>query len=149
MGAVVDETSVSINLGIDVSIPKEYIQDAGQRLRTYKRIASSGGEDLDAIYREVEDRYGRIPRSVTDLFSYARLRKRAESMGLVSIDKAQGGAAIKLGESARVDAERLMAFVGNVEGSSFSPNGILRFPLDDEYKVFETIQAALDSIALV
>jgi len=36
--AVEDETSVSLNLGVDVAIPEDYIQDMGQRLRTYKRV---------------------------------------------------------------------------------------------------------------
>jgi transcription-repair coupling factor (superfamily II helicase) len=38
---VEDEAAVAINLGIDVSIPKDYIYDAGQRLRTYKRVSSA------------------------------------------------------------------------------------------------------------
>src|SRR5687768_10411610 len=37
---VEDETSVSINLGVNVAIPEDYIQDMGQRLRTYKRVRS-------------------------------------------------------------------------------------------------------------
>ncbi|HNU09183.1 MAG TPA: helicase-related protein, partial [Pyrinomonadaceae bacterium] len=35
---IVDEISVSINLGIDVAIPQDYIGETSQRLRTYKRI---------------------------------------------------------------------------------------------------------------
>jgi len=36
---VSDEASVTINLGVDVSIPEEFIGDMGQRLRTYKRVS--------------------------------------------------------------------------------------------------------------
>ncbi|MCB1025701.1 MAG: transcription-repair coupling factor, partial [Acidobacteria bacterium] len=39
-----DETSVSLNLGIDVSIPNDYINETSQRLRTYKRISSTENE---------------------------------------------------------------------------------------------------------
>ena len=124
---IADDISVSINLGIDVSIPKDYIVEASQRLRTYKRISSAVDEaELMAIRTEVEDRYGRIPRSVEHLFEYARLRKFAERTNIVSIDKAGGGVAIKLGENALVDPEKLMTFLGENEGSSFSPAGILR-----------------------
>ena len=102
-----DETSVSINLGIDVSIPKDYISEASQRLRTYKRISSAESEEaLLQIHAEIEDRYGRIPRSVESLFEYGRLRKLAESMHIVSIDKTADGVAIKLGEAARVGSPR-------------------------------------------
>lgn len=127
---IADDISVSINLGIDVSIPKDYIVEASQRLRTYKRISSAIDEaELMAIRAEVEDRYGRIPRSVEHLFEYARLRKLAERTNIVSIDKASGGVAIKLGENALVEPEKLMAFLGENESSSFSPAGILRVPL--------------------
>ncbi|MBC7909169.1 MAG: transcription-repair coupling factor, partial [Pyrinomonadaceae bacterium] len=42
---VVDEASVSINLGVDVAIPDDYISDMGQRLRTYKRVSSARDEE--------------------------------------------------------------------------------------------------------
>src|SRR5690349_19128262 len=59
---VEDETSVSINLGVDVSIPEDYVADMGQRLRTYKRVASARDDEaLEQIRRETEDRYGRLP----------------------------------------------------------------------------------------
>jgi transcription-repair coupling factor (superfamily II helicase) len=124
---IADEVSVSINLGVDVAIPKDYIAEASQRLRTYKRISSAENEDvLMQIHAEIEDRYGRIPRAVESLFEYGRLRKLAERMAIVSIDKAGGEIAIKLGETARVARERLMQFLADVEGATFSPSGILR-----------------------
>nr|MBP7377781.1 transcription-repair coupling factor [Pyrinomonadaceae bacterium] len=129
---IADETSVSINLGVDVSIPKDYISEASQRLRTYKRISSAETEEaLIQIHAEIEDRYGRIPRSVENLFAYGRLRKLGERMHIVSIDRAANGVAIKLGESAIVSPEKLMQFLSDNEGSTFSPSGILRFDLPD------------------
>ncbi len=138
-----DETSVSINLGVDVSIPKDYIAEASQRLRTYKRISSAESEDiLTQIHNEVEDRYGRIPRSVENLFAYARLRKLAERMAIVSIDRTADGVAIKLGETARVSPDKLMQFLEETEGSSFSPSGILRVKI----MTAAPITTAMDSL---
>jgi transcription-repair coupling factor (superfamily II helicase) len=143
---IADETSVSINLGVDVSIPKDYIADTSQRLRTYKRISSAGTEEeLIAIHAEVEDRYGRIPRSVDHLFEYARLRKMAESAAIVSVDRTGDGVAIKLGEHARVSPEKLMQFLAEVEGTSFSPNGILRVPV----KTADPIRSAIEAIRTI
>jgi transcription-repair coupling factor (superfamily II helicase) len=125
-----DELSVSLNLGIDVSIPKDYIAETSQRLRTYKRISSADSEEtLRKIYDEISDRYGKIPESVENLFEYARLRKFAEEMRVVSIDKTNDGLAIKLNQDAKVSPERLMNFVGT-SGSQFTPNGILRVKTD-------------------
>ena len=90
-----DETSVSLNLGADVAISEDYISDMGQRLRTYKRVASArDDETLRQIRAETEDRYGRPPASVENLFAYSRLRRVAEELGVISIDRTPAGAAI-------------------------------------------------------
>ncbi len=124
---IADETSVSINLGVDVSIPHEYITEASQRLRTYKRISSVESEEaLMHIHAEIKDRYGRIPESVENLFAYARLRKLAEMVHVVSIDKAGMQVAIKLSENAKVDPDKLMSYLAENKNASFSPSGILR-----------------------
>ena len=130
---VEDETSIAINLGVDVAIPETYINDMGQRLRTYKRVSSARDEEgLSAIRTETEDRYGRIPESVDDLFAYARLRQTAEDVGVISIDRAPGGIAIKLSEKARVAPEKLMEMVSVREGATFTPNGVLRLELSED-----------------
>ena len=128
-----DESSVSINLGVDVSIPNEYINETAQRLRTYKRISSAESEeDLRRIYAEIQDRYGRIPESVNNLFDFARLRKLAEQMRLLSVDKAKDGFAVKLSENAKVSPEKLIEIFSEYEGSNFSPNGVLKIKTDAE-----------------
>jgi len=130
---VEDETSVTLNLGVDVAIPEEYISDMGQRLRTYKRVSSARDEStLQGIKTETEDRYGRIPPSVERLFSYARLRRTAEELGLVSIDKTPNGIAVKFSEKARISLEKLGEFVSKHPGAVFTPNGVLRLVLTED-----------------
>jgi len=131
--AVEDETSVSINLGVDVAIPEDYIQDMGQRLRTYKRVSSARDEEqLASIKAETEDRYGHPPEAVERLFDYARLRRLAEQTGVISIDKTADGLAIKLSEKASVKPERLATFLHRSKGTSFSPSGVLRVAINNE-----------------
>jgi transcription-repair coupling factor (superfamily II helicase) len=128
-----DETTVSINLGIDVAIPDTYIADMGQRLRTYKRVSSARDEEaLEAIRTETEDRYGRLPETLGNLFNYARLRQAAELVGVVSIDRTRDGIAIKLSEKARVAPEKLLDMVRARPTVSFTPGGVLRLNLSDE-----------------
>jgi transcription-repair coupling factor (superfamily II helicase) len=148
--AVEDETSVTINLGVDVAIPDDYISDMGQRLRTYKRVSSARDDDaLGSIREETRDRYGRLPESVEQLFGYARLRLLAETVGLLSIDMTSDGVAIKFSEKARVSAEKLMAFVGAREGRTFTPTGVLRLGLtdDEEDQVLDLIRGVLQEIS--
>jgi len=149
--AVEDETSVSINLGVDVAIPDEYINDMGQRLRTYKRVSSSRDEDtLTNIRKETQDRYGRLPESVEQLFGYARLRRLAEELGLLSIDKTADGVALKFSEKARISPEKLGVFVSDREGRIFTPNGVLRLNLNEEEQdqVLDTVRGALLELRL-
>jgi transcription-repair coupling factor (superfamily II helicase) len=128
-----DETSVTLNLGVDVAIPEDYISDMGQRLRTYKRVSSARDDfALDSIRNETADRYGRIPLSVDRLFDYARLRRLAEDIGILSIDKTPDGAAVKFSEKARILPEKLGNFVARHEGTVFTPAGVLKLILDDE-----------------
>jgi transcription-repair coupling factor (superfamily II helicase) len=130
---VEDETSVTLNLAVDVAIPEDYISDMGQRLRTYKRVSSARDETtLQSIRTETEDRYGRIPLSVERLFSYARLRRTAEELGLISIDKTPDGIAAKFSEKARVSPEKLADFVSRHPGAVFTPNGVLRLVLTED-----------------
>lgn len=130
---VEDETSVSINLGVNVAIPEDYIQDMGQRLRTYKRVSSARDEGtLDDIRRETEDRYGRLPLPVDELFAYARLRRLAEEVGVISIDKTAGGMAIKFAEKARISPDKLRVLVSTKQGATFTPSGVLRMDLTDD-----------------
>ena len=143
---IADETSVSINLGVDVAIPHEYISEASQRLRTYKRISSAESEEgLMHIHAEIEDRYGRIPESVENLFAYGRLRKLAEQVHVVSIDRAGAAVAIKLSQNAKVDPDKLMGYLAKNQGASFSPSGILRIDVADEGPI-SAARNALDEI---
>jgi len=143
---VEDEVSVSINLGVDVSIPKDFISETSQRLRTYKRISSATNDEvLQTIYAEINDRYGKLPNSLENLFDYARLRKLAESLGIVSIDKTPNGFGIKLSENAKVAPEKLMGFLSENEGSAFSPNGILRVAADEK-NLIEAARKVLEEI---
>jgi len=141
-----DEVSVSINLGVDVAIPEDYIEDMGQRLRTYKRVSSArDNETLAVIRTETEDRYGRLPVSVERLFDYAELRRLAEQLGVISIDKTAEGFAVKLTEKATVAPEKLAVFLNSNEEASFSPSGVLRVNLDDEGhdEILETVRDVL------
>ncbi|HEY0385419.1 MAG TPA: TRCF domain-containing protein, partial [Pyrinomonadaceae bacterium] len=141
-----DETSVAINLGVDVAISEDYISDMGQRLRTYKRVSSARDEEtLRSIRAETQDRYGRVPDSVERLFEYARLRRLAEEIGVISIDKTHDGIAFKLGERARVAPEKLMALISTRTGATFTPSGVLRLELGeaDKENVLETARGVL------
>jgi len=149
--AVEDETSVTINLGVDVAIPDEYINDMGQRLRTYKRVSSARDEEtLSSIRNETQDRYGRLPESVEQLFGYALLRRLAENLAVLSIDKTAEGVALKFSEKARISPEKLAAFINKGTGRVFTPTGVLKLSLNDDEQdnLLDTVRGVLMELRL-
>ncbi|MGB4755911.1 MAG: TRCF domain-containing protein, partial [Fervidobacterium sp.] len=58
-----------------IVIPEFYIYDPFERMRFYRRIASATSyEELEDIGGELEDRFGKLPESVTNLLNNATLR---------------------------------------------------------------------------
>ncbi len=136
-----EEVNTQLNLGVDTRIPDDYVSDMSQRLRTYKRIASTvSDEELHRIRDEVADRYGRLPAAVENLFRYARTRREAERAGIVSIDRAGDSLTIKLGEKARVAPESLVKFLAENRVATFSPTGVLKVKMGLENREDSALQ---------
>jgi transcription-repair coupling factor (superfamily II helicase) len=143
-----DEVSTAINLGVSIRIPEEYIYDASQRLRTYKRISSAENEaELADIHAEIADRYGPITETVENLFEYARLRREASRLGVVSIDREGDRLAVKFSEQAKIDPDKLIAMMSGGT-ASFTPAGVLKVKLssEDDEAVFAEVRDLLDRL---
>jgi transcription-repair coupling factor (superfamily II helicase) len=124
------EIHATLNLGLELRIPVDYISDDAQRLRAYKRIADVKDEDHTArIAEELGDRYGPVPEEVTTLLRFSALKSLAQRTGVESIDRRAGVANIKFHQQSKVDPLRLMAFVRTLEGAQFTPAGVLKVPL--------------------
>ncbi|MEP7270453.1 MAG: transcription-repair coupling factor [Acidobacteriota bacterium] len=143
--AIEEEVSTQLNLGVDTRIPDEYVSDMSQRLRTYKRIASSrSAAELERIRQEVTDRYGRLPQAVENLLAFADVRREAVRLGIVSIDRSGETVAIKVGERTRIEPERLLALLVNDQRASFSQNGVLKIKVQGE--VFGELRRILEKL---
>ena len=57
-----EEVETSMNLGVDIYIPKNYIGDENLRMTFYKKIASAATDQrLEDIRNEMRDRFGAVP----------------------------------------------------------------------------------------
>lgn len=125
------EIHATLNIGLDIRIPADYIPEDAQRLRAYKRIADLRTEEqAKKIHEEFIDRYGALPPEVDNLIRFALLKSLAEGIGAESIDRRQGFANIKFHQQAKVDPMRLMDVVRRTPGAQFTPAGVLRLPVD-------------------
>ncbi len=143
------EVHSTLNLGLDIRIPREYIADEQQRLRAYKRIADSGDEEkASSLLAEMADRYGPPPDVVRHLVGFSRLKTMAARAGVESMDRRGGAVNIKFHPGARVDPQKLMALVSSTEGAQFTPAGILRLPLPplEHGPLLETLRARIAAL---
>ena len=140
----------TLNLGLDIRIPSEYISDEHQRLRAYKRIAdASTAEAASEALAELEDRYGPAPAPVRSLLKFSALKGSAQKLGIEAIDRRAGAINVKFHKEAHIDPKRLMSLVTRTEGAQFTPAGVLRLPLDgasDAEKVIELVESQLQQL---
>jgi len=126
------EVRSTLNLGLDIRIPPDYIADEQQRLRAYKRIADApDAAAAGELQAELEDRYGQAPEAVRNLLEFTQLRSLAQRLGIESAERRQGYLNLKFHEHSRVDPGRLMEVVEAYEGAQFTPAGVLRVPAGD------------------
>jgi transcription-repair coupling factor (superfamily II helicase) len=140
----------TLNLGLDIRIPSEYISDEHQRLRAYKRIADASTVEAAAeALAELEDRYGPAPAPVRSLLKFSALKGSAQKLGIEAIDRRAGAINVKFHKEAHIDPKRLMSLVTRTEGAQFTPAGVLRLPLDgasDPEKVIELVESQLQQL---
>ena len=145
------EVHSTLNLGLDIRIPPEYIADEQQRLRAYKRIAdASGREQADKILAEMEDRYGPPPEAMRNLLEFSLLKTLAQKLGIEAVDRRQGALNVKFHRESRVDPAKLMELVSQNAGAQFTPAGVLRLPLDganDPANVISLLKGRLTQLA--
>jgi transcription-repair coupling factor (superfamily II helicase) len=123
------EVRTSMNLGLDIRIPTEYVSEEHQRLRAYKRIAeASDAEKAGQILAELRDRYGPPPSAVSDLIEFSVLKSQAQNLGVESVERRHGFLNLKFHPESRIDPTRLMDLVRRTQGAQFTPTGVLRLP---------------------
>jgi transcription-repair coupling factor (superfamily II helicase) len=124
----VERRPPSLHLGVDIKIPLSYLPDTGDRLVLYKRLAQAvHATDVDQLQAETEDRFGHLPPPAQNLFSMARLRLLAESIGVKSVDVVGEKLQIRFHEGPPVDTARVLDLVTRERGS-LTPSGMLLLP---------------------
>ena len=86
-----EPSEVTINLPADFYLAEEYLPDVDRRVLAYRRLAVAAElADIDALQRELEDSYGALPLAGRNLFDRARIRIRAQRLGVTSVSLANG-----------------------------------------------------------
>ncbi len=123
------ERLVTLSLGLDLTIPSGYVADENWRMMIYKKIARARDEKaLTDTLSEIADRFGEPPPAVARLADYARIRMRAEQLGVHSVTSQAGRVHLRLTEGAAIDPESLLELVRATPGAALTPGGVLTLP---------------------
>ncbi len=120
------ELRCSLNLGLDIRIPSDYIPSENLRLRTYKRIAAiqSDAEREDAR-QELADRFGPVPASVLNLLDYAVLKSMCERLLISSVERQGNQVAVRFHPETPLEPSKLVGLVRSRQGIRLDPSGVL------------------------
>jgi len=93
-----------IELRVPALLPDDYIFDISLRLSIYKRIAScKSKQELDDIQVELIDRFGLLPQATKNLVHIAKLRLKAQTIGISRIEANESGGSIEFSDNTKVD----------------------------------------------
>lgn len=93
----------SFEVPIVALLPDTYIQDHAQRLYYYQQMMSARQQErLGEVQKDIEDRYGRPPQTVSNAFAIMSLRIRGQELGIEKLDARQGRIAVSFKSSADV-----------------------------------------------
>jgi len=83
VGDVLSTAEMNLDLPLDHFIPRSYIRDEKLRLGAYRQLAGTEDEqELDAVLRSLEDRYGPGPKQLDNLAYSLRIKLRGQRIGL-------------------------------------------------------------------
>jgi transcription-repair coupling factor (superfamily II helicase) len=144
-----EEVETSMNLGVDIYIPQEYIGDENLRMTFYKKIASASTEErLTDIRNEMRDRFGALPPNVDALLHFVMVKWLAKQIGVLSVVREGVRGVMKLTPTAKVDPNKLLVYLSETPQAKFSPNGVLSFPLREHgTEVIDAVEALLRTLA--
>ena len=124
--AVQPERRATLNLGLDIRIPRDYIENESQRLRVYKRIAGvSSEESRDEVRAELRDRFGEPPHAIENLLEYALLKAQAEKLLVAAVERRGDRIAIRWHEDTPVRPEKLVKLIRGSNDMRLDPTGVL------------------------
>ncbi|MGN6339843.1 MAG: transcription-repair coupling factor [Ginsengibacter sp.] len=72
----------TIDTDLEILIPDNYVENITERLSLYTRLDNcENEEEVQALHKEMTDRFGPVPHEVEDLFTTVRCRKIALELG--------------------------------------------------------------------
>lgn len=79
-------TDCTIETDQQALIPDDYLDITAEKIRIYKQLDSMSSEkEIDRLHRQLEDRFGKCPDQVDNLFNVVKIRNTGSSLGFEKI----------------------------------------------------------------
>jgi transcription-repair coupling factor (superfamily II helicase) len=103
---------VDINVPFSAVLPQEYVPDMKARLQLYRRLSAvATEEEAEDARKELEDRYGKLPREAEELLCVVRLKILMRRMGLKSLTLGPKGLSLSPGTEPILEPEMILMLV--------------------------------------
>ncbi len=108
----------TINMGMPVLIPENYIADLNLRLSIYRRIADlADRNEIEGFAAELIDRFGPLPKDVENLLDLVEIKQLCRHAGVGRIDAGPKGAVVSFHASSSIDIQKLVKYISAQTGT--------------------------------
>jgi len=151
-----DNWSPTINAGISVLIPENYVPELDLRMGLYRRLSSLDDRaQINSFAVELVDRFGKMPSEVKHLLDILTIKIDCLAAGIEKIDAGPKGAVVTFRNRAFANPEALIAYVSeNQERIKVRPDQTIVFRMkaeddDERLRAAGMIAARLAELASV
>ncbi len=140
-GEIPEELTPEISLPVDAYIPDSYIDDSTQKLMAYKKLARVREEwELADIGDELKDRFGEIPRPLSNLFQVIALKAFLAKRFIRRVESTGPQVVVHITERSPLNMKRLLVLAKERRGAvKLLPDG--RIVMKREEKGLELMAA--------
>ena len=80
-----------VETDMELLLPASYVPQEGERISLYQKLdAMERADDVEQFCRDLQDRFGKIPRETQELVRIVTLRRTAKTLGIEKIALKQG-----------------------------------------------------------
>lgn len=111
------ENEVLLELEYTGFIPETYIKNPQTKMEIYKKIASiSTKYEYDAVYNELEDRFGPVPDEVYSLLALAEIRIICRQLNISTLKERMGQVQIEFTQVANISIDKALRLIKESNG---------------------------------
>jgi transcription-repair coupling factor (superfamily II helicase) len=147
--AIPEAKPVKIDVDINAYVPKEFIPDEVERMEIYSAVANIRSDaDFERVKKNVEDKYGQVPNSISGLMAVALLKSKCALVKAVRASVNQTQSTIFFDYSK--ETENILSNIRNSNFALQRKEGTLLFKCDNtkvkKSQIWPNVFEVLDKI---